>query len=185
MKILQYKICLVCEAKFYNIHKVSENNWKLRKYCSRKCSSIDNMGTSNSAYKHGNCIKKKKICPTCKKEFISVYKFCSTNCANKYRKKHNSLEDILKSRKKTLKRWKNRVHKNKELLVAYKGGKCEICGYNKCVAALDFHHKNPNEKHFNISHNRGRNIDELKKEVDKCTLLCANCHKELHYTEMI
>lgn len=43
-----------------------------------------------------------------------------------------------------------RREKTKELLVEYKGGKCEICGYNKCISALEFHHLNPAEKDFGI-----------------------------------
>lgn len=72
----------------------------------------------------------------------------------------------------------------KEELIAYKGGKCEICGYNKCIAALDFHHINPEEKDFTISNsNIYKNIEALKQEVDKCMLVCANCHRELHYQQ--
>ena len=72
----------------------------------------------------------------------------------------------------------------KEELVAYKGGKCEICGYDKCIAALDFHHINPEEKDFAISNsNIYKNIEALKQEVDKCMLVCANCHRELHYQQ--
>ena len=72
----------------------------------------------------------------------------------------------------------------KEELIAYKGGKCEICGYNKCIAALDFHHINPKEKDFAISDsNIYKNIKAFKQEVDKCMLVCANCHRELHYQQ--
>lgn len=72
----------------------------------------------------------------------------------------------------------------KEELIAYKGGKCEICGYDKCIAALDFHHINPEEKDFAISNsNIYKNIEALKQEVDKCMLVCANCHRELHYQQ--
>ena len=71
--------------------------------------------------------------------------------------------------------------KLKKDLVNYKGGKCEKCGYDKCVAAMDFHHINPKEKNFGIGQNGNTNsIEKLKKEVDKCLLLCANCHRELH-----
>lgn len=75
--------------------------------------------------------------------------------------------------------WRRRT---KEKLVEYKGGKCIKCGYNKCVDALEFHHKNPNEKEFGIS-TKGitRSFEKLKVEVDKCDLVCANCHKEIHY----
>lgn len=65
--------------------------------------------------------------------------------------------------------------------VAYKGGKCECCGYNKCVQALEFHHLDPNEKDFGIgSGGVTRSFEKLKVELDKCIMLCANCHREVH-----
>lgn len=77
-----------------------------------------------------------------------------------------------------------RRRKVKQLLVEYKGGKCERCGYNKCVAALDFHHTG--DKSFSISY-KGHTIAlaRLKEEADKCALLCANCHREEHAMEYI
>ena len=71
--------------------------------------------------------------------------------------------------------------KRKKELVEYKGGMCEICGYNKCVEAFDFHHKDPNTKEFGIA-NSGvcRTFEAQRLEVDKCLLLCANCHREIH-----
>ena len=72
--------------------------------------------------------------------------------------------------------WRKRV---KIELVKYKGGKCEKCGYDKCIDALCFHHKNPDEKDFTIG-GRSCSFDNLKKEVDKCDLLCSNCHIEIH-----
>lgn len=74
--------------------------------------------------------------------------------------------------------------KRKEILVEYKGSKCEICGYNKCIASLEFHHLDPNEKDFTIgsSNNRlNRTLETDKKEADKCILLCSNCHREIHF----
>lgn len=72
--------------------------------------------------------------------------------------------------------------RNKIRLVEYKGGKCEICGYDKCIDALELHHLNPNEKEFGIAGDT-RSLEKLKKEADKCILLCANCHRELHAKE--
>lgn len=74
-----------------------------------------------------------------------------------------------------------RRKKIKEMAIAYKGGKCCICGYDKCNSALDFHHKDEREKSFGLSV-RGltRSWDRTKAEVDKCTLVCANCHREIH-----
>lgn len=69
--------------------------------------------------------------------------------------------------------------------INYKGGKCENCGYSKCPGALDFHHKDPTQKDFNISKYRNTSWEKNKKditgELDKCSLLCANCHREIHY----
>lgn len=69
----------------------------------------------------------------------------------------------------------------KELLVEYRGGKCIICGYNKCVWALDLHHIDDSTKEFGLSV-RGltRSWEKLKQEADKCVLVCANCHREIH-----
>ena len=63
--------------------------------------------------------------------------------------------------------------------VEYKGGKCHECGYFKSLAALTFHHRKPEEKDFSIS---GRVVkwEKLRPELDKCDLLCSNCHHEEH-----
>ena len=68
----------------------------------------------------------------------------------------------------------------------HKGGKCQRCGYDKCEGALQFHHRNPEEKEFTLGQinlSKDFSIDELLQEVDKCDLLCANCHSEEHYKE--
>jgi hypothetical protein len=68
----------------------------------------------------------------------------------------------------------------KKMLIEYKGGKCERCGYNKCIRALEFHHLNPSEKDFGLSRCLTKNVKLLKAEADKCILLCSNCHAEVH-----
>lgn len=67
-----------------------------------------------------------------------------------------------------------------DFLIKYKGGECQVCGYSKSKQALEFHHVNPEEKEFKISGNTNGNLSRLIKEVDKCVLLCANCHREVH-----
>lgn len=67
--------------------------------------------------------------------------------------------------------------------IAYLGGSCCKCGYNKSPRALSFHHKDPKTKSFGVSGNHCRSWEQVKKELDKCELLCANCHAELHETE--
>lgn len=69
----------------------------------------------------------------------------------------------------------------KQTCVDYKGGCCSSCGYSKCLAALDFHHLDPRQKDFTISSVKNTQLTEdIYKELDKCVLLCANCHREVH-----
>ena len=74
-----------------------------------------------------------------------------------------------------------RRKKIRQMAVEYKGGKCEICGYSRCIDALEFHHNDLAEKRFGISE-KGytRSWKEVMKELDKCIMICANCHRELH-----
>jgi hypothetical protein len=74
-----------------------------------------------------------------------------------------------------------RRKKIREQAVEYKGGKCIFCGYNRCQNALDFHHIDETTKGFGISKDGlTRSWQRTKQEVDKCLLVCANCHRELH-----
>ena len=68
----------------------------------------------------------------------------------------------------------------KKKAVDYLGGKCVECGYDKCIEALEFDHRNPEEKEFAISGKHCLSWDVIKKELDKCNLKCANCHRERH-----
>lgn len=72
----------------------------------------------------------------------------------------------------------------KSKAIAYKGGCCQMCGYNKCEASLTFHHIDPKQKEFGLSE-KGikRKWEIMQKELDKCILLCHNCHYELHDSE--
>lgn len=69
----------------------------------------------------------------------------------------------------------------KEMSIKYKGGKCINCGYNRCNAALDFHHIDATQKNFGVSlDGLTRSWEKIKEELDKCILVCANCHREIH-----
>ncbi|AKM82365.1 TPA: HNH endonuclease [Candidatus Berkelbacteria bacterium] len=74
-----------------------------------------------------------------------------------------------------------RRRKIKAMAIEYKGGKCSICGYNKYAGALDFHHIDESTKKFDLS-TKGltRSWERTKTEIDKCILVCANCHREIH-----
>lgn len=67
----------------------------------------------------------------------------------------------------------------KERAIAFLGGRCQICGYDGCPAAFDFHHPDPQSKDFTIS-SRTVWSAALERELRKTVLLCANCHREVH-----
>ncbi len=66
----------------------------------------------------------------------------------------------------------------KERAIALLGGKCVICGYDKCPAAFDFHHMDPTQKDFVISSKMS--WEAIVEELKKCVLVCANCHREIN-----
>lgn len=61
-----------------------------------------------------------------------------------------------------------------------RGGKCEACGYDRYLGALQWHHLDPTVKEYTIGQRRGLSEQQLLLEVSKCKLLCANCHAEAH-----
>ena len=68
----------------------------------------------------------------------------------------------------------------KKRCVEYLGGKCSKCGYDEHLAALEFHHLDPKDKDITLGKVMNRKWDSLKKELDKCVLLCSNCHRIEH-----
>lgn len=70
--------------------------------------------------------------------------------------------------------------KIKETLAAEAGGKCILCGYNRCLTALAFHHVDPTQKRLAISENGVTlALASVREEAQKCVLVCANCHAEI------
>lgn len=117
-----------------------------------------------------------KYCVVCGKELNGMQqKFCSASCKQKdfyhNRKNNSSFAQFLRSAKRKLE------------LIEYKGGKCEICGYNKNLSALEFHHINSKDKSFSMDGRllANKKMEDLITEANKCMLLCSNCHKEIHH----
>lgn len=77
---------------------------------------------------------------------------------------------------------KRRKERNQKIY-EYKGDICERCGYNGSKKALCFHHVDPTQKEFRIANSWGKSWERVKKELDKCILLCSNCHAEEHDSE--
>lgn len=77
----------------------------------------------------------------------------------------------------------NKRMEDKKYLAGLLGGKCQTCGYNKCLEALEFHHKEESSKLFDISKYLGKKKYKklIEEEVLKCVLQCGNCHREKHY----
>lgn len=71
--------------------------------------------------------------------------------------------------------------KNKMLAISYLGGECKRCGFRGDPSAFDFHHRESAEKEFRISGKLDRTSwEKLRKELDKCDLMCSSCHREIH-----
>lgn len=148
-------ICKVCGKKF------SANNPK-RRSCSKQCSII-----WKETHKR-RIVDGKTICTKCHCE-KNISEFYKNNRGDGPRYYCKQCDDAL-----VLEQQKRR----KRIFVELKGGKCQKCGYNKCIGALEFHHVNKEEKEFNI--NRNLSLEQMENELQKCILLCANCHREEH-----
>lgn len=111
--------------------------------------------------------KEKIVIRECKKHGMTEYVL---RADGQYRCKKCAVDAVQRRREKT-----------KQLAIEYKGGKCQCCGYDKYQGALEFHHLDSNEKDFGIAE-KGytRSFEKVKKELDKCVLVCSNCHKEIH-----
>lgn len=74
--------------------------------------------------------------------------------------------------------------KRKQELVYIMGGKCVLCGYDKCIAALEFHHIDKSQKERQLSSGSCHSWEEDVQEAKKCALVCSNCHKEIEYFKL-
>lgn len=130
----------------------------------------------------GRSLKQNKVTPHC-----LVCPICGTVFSLVERKNQGNRKYCYNCVPKT----QDQTHKStyyinralKHQIVLYKGGKCEKCGYDKCEQALHFHHLNPDIKDFQISESYnlyGCNLEKMKEEADKCIMICANCHAEIH-----
>ncbi len=161
------KLCKKCKTKIPNRIKI-EDKWRTtcnRKYC-----------TTCSPWKNHNTKKLEKP------EYSGVGKFC---------KKCNQIRPLVEFMNN-----KNCLHSTckfcrifemkqkwidyKKRAILYKGGKCIKCGYDKNYAALDFNHIDPSKKECGWTQLKTRSWENIIKELDKCDLMCKNCHSELH-----
>jgi len=157
------KKCLKCSKEFPL--KMIINN-KIKSFGSRSfCFECSPFGAGNNR----NLVKTEKKCQFCNsmKPLDDFYTRKNTNSRHAFCKKCT----IEYNRERT-------AHKKLEC-VNYLGGACQRCGYSKCLAALDFHHIESDDKEYTIAHHKVP-FNQIKKELDKCELLCSNCHREHH-----
>jgi hypothetical protein len=127
-------------------------------------------------------LKNRKYCLKCSP-------FGSKNRTNlkKWGKKFDEIthkEKRKRINKRTYVYQKKQREERKRKLVDYFGGRCIKCGYFKCIAALEFHHINPEEKNIALSASGlMKKWDVVLEEAKKCDLLCSNCHAEEHYNK--
>jgi len=113
-----------------------------------------------------------RFCPRCEKNcnITEFYNRRGKENSSVYCKKCTNEQTLIRQR-----------HLKKQM-VEYKGGKCSKCGYDKCINALEFHHIDPNEKEFTLSHLKSYSFTKIiMEELDKCEIVCANCHREIHF----
>lgn len=152
--------CKKCNSYFPYSTRIEgkRRNLKNRKYC-LVCSPFKKHNTSkiHKIKTNGD----KLVCLSCDRKYVYSKSggHTKTNC--------NAC--VTKRSKKRL----------KSKAIKYCGGACKICGYDKCSDALCFHHIDPNNKEFGIC---GSTLswDTIKKELNKCVLLCVRCHAEVH-----
>lgn len=172
----EIRICPVCDKSF-------EAKKSLKKeYCSNECIQVINPQFADAIKRSVEARKARvgkpngKLCAYCNKELTgNQSKFCSFKCNNYTNRK---IEHIKKARQAS----KDKQNRLKKFLVDLSGGCCNICGYNKCLKALVFHHIDPTNKSFTLDTTslRGNNKEKILLELQKCVCLCHNCHSEVH-----
>lgn len=164
------KICELCKKEFDTNIKV---DGKYHNICNRK------LCLECSPFKSGNRLSAKMLslvkpgrflCSKCKENKEAEAFYLNTDGSRKHSYcKECQTKNVL-----------DRQHLWKEKAIAYKGGKCVCCGYFKYHGALEFHHLNPDEKDYGLAAGRLKKFETSKAELDKCILVCANCHREIH-----
>lgn len=155
-------------TKIYDKGQTTIRYW-LKKY---------NLKTKYKSFKDGYSSGKKvnkdnQHCSNCKVKLNSENSY--------YRKSKDIFSSLCKSCHVNLTLIRRK--KFKQFCIDYKGGSCVKCGYCKLITALEFHHLNPSEKEIEPSKMMGKSQNFIKNELDKCILMCSNCHREEHYKQ--
>jgi hypothetical protein len=159
----QYTLkCCGCQQQYTTKWRPKNNVW----YCSKSCANHFNPRRNME----GKCHR-------CQNIISASRKHCD-DCLLQIREEQKTTS---KEKRKLYYKLavKSYVRKLKDMAVRYKGGKCQLCNYSKYNGSLTFHHLDPKMKRFTIS-GKSISFERLKPELDKCIMVCQNCHGEIH-----
>lgn len=151
--------CVICGKEI-------EAKKSTKKYCSRSCENkarLIRIKENADKPRNENGMLEKE-CTICGKSF-----YPKTSAANQRKCCYDCAPD---GKQLTRSEFLNVIRLTR-------GGKCEKCGYDRYLGALDFHHLDPSEKDFTVG-DRDFRLDQCVEEIKKCVMLCANCHREVH-----
>jgi len=159
--------CRNCEAYFPNRVRIEGRlrNLHSRKFC-LTCSPFGKHNTSQILVADPGL----RRCPRCEKMLELKHFYLRRNGISSSFYCKDCTNQLVVDRQQRLKR----------MAVEYKGGRCAHCGYDRYIGSLEFHHIDPEIKEFNLAHFRSTSFEKVKDELDKCLLLCSNCHREEH-----
>lgn len=148
-----------------------EENYLTKNYSTRLSLEIISKKLGRTIRSIQRKAQEMKISRPRKKFSIKKLRIRQKRAADKFYRKNSKKIYMMKNEKRK---------KIKLELINVKGGKCEGCGYSRCVAALEFHHNGKN-KDDNLAHMiKNGSKQKALKEIKRCILLCANCHREVH-----
>lgn len=178
-------ILYLCKMKYEDIKNEIDKNLSINEIAINfKCSKSNIrywLKKYNLKTKFTNKINNGWKCIICNNSLNGNKRlYCSNNC------KQKSHYEKIKNQPNTYHNQTIRYLKRKIEFINLLGGKCSNCGYFKNITALEFHHINPKNKLFSLDSRKLANGNKIKlmDELKKCTLLCSNCHRELHNKEM-
>lgn len=122
-----------------------------------------------------------KICKNCKVEKLDS-EFYKGKQTGKNGQTWNYLDSLCKNCRKTYANERRKLIKQQA--INYLGGKCFDCGLIDIPEVYDFHHKDPSKKDFTLAKRNNRSFKAIQKELDKCILLCAICHRKRHAKDL-
>lgn len=164
------------------LRKIVQNNLKELKQTKKceicnesdpSCLDFDHIDPKNKKMNISKMISSRRSW----KNILKEIEKCQVLCVNCHRMKDNQIKPLKNERDKFRYNQRLKINEYKEKIG------CNQCGFNKCGVALDFHHKNRSTKVANIGYLVNRKWETIQMEIDKCEVLCGNCHRKLHAKE--